>query len=290
MAFPLVSVIVPTYNHAHYLGRALQSVIDQDYLNWELIVVDNHSSDNTDEVIKKFIDSRITYLKIHNNGVIAASRNAGIRASKGDWVAFLDSDDWWNANKLQTCCQCIDEKVDLIYHRMKIIDDRQSIFKRTSVNTWQVKSPVLRDLLLRGNPIVNSSVMIRKKLINQIGGINEQFDMVTAEDYNTWLQIAGVTESFRYIPKHLGNYLQHSQNTSRKDMSIPSRVACEKFMYSLNGRQLKRLESNFRFVSALFKIRAGEDTTLRNNLWFCICHGSFITKLKSIIVLIVSLK
>ena len=69
---PLVSVIIPNYNHAQYLGRALQSVLDQTYTHWEAIVIDNHSTDNSDEVTARFIDPRITYLKIHNNGVIAA--------------------------------------------------------------------------------------------------------------------------------------------------------------------------------------------------------------------------
>lgn len=72
IADPLISVVIPTYNHAHFLGLALQSVLDQTYTRWEVIVVDNHSTENTNEVMRKFTDSRITFLKIHNNGVIAA--------------------------------------------------------------------------------------------------------------------------------------------------------------------------------------------------------------------------
>ncbi len=94
----LVSVVIPTYNHARFLGRALQSVMDQTYKNWEVIIIDNHSQDNTDEIVEAFKDPRITLLKIHNNGVIAASRNMGIRAAKGEWIAFLDSDDHWYPN------------------------------------------------------------------------------------------------------------------------------------------------------------------------------------------------
>ena len=85
---PLVSIVIPTYNHARYLGRALQSVLDQTYINWEAIIIDNHSTDNTDQLVASFSDSRIIYLKIHNNGVIASSRNAGIREAKGEWIAF----------------------------------------------------------------------------------------------------------------------------------------------------------------------------------------------------------
>ena len=90
---PLVSIVIPTYNHANYLSKALQSVLDQTYKNWEAIVIDNHSTDDTNEVINRYVDPRIKYLKIHNCGVIAKSRNVGIQTAKGEWIAFLDSDD-----------------------------------------------------------------------------------------------------------------------------------------------------------------------------------------------------
>ena len=114
---PLVSVVIPSYNHGRFLGRALQSVLDQTYTNSEVIVVDNHSTDNTDEVMASFADQRITYLKIHNNGIIAASRNAGLRLAKGEWIAFLDSDDYWSGNKLEQCILNRSNN-DVIYHRL----------------------------------------------------------------------------------------------------------------------------------------------------------------------------
>src|SRR4051812_44716056 len=97
---PLVSVVIPTYNHAQFLGRALGSVIAQTYTNWEAIVVDNHSQDDTDAVVASQSDPRIKLLKIHNNGVIAASRNKAMREARGEWIAFLDSDDAWYPEKL----------------------------------------------------------------------------------------------------------------------------------------------------------------------------------------------
>ena len=114
--FPLVSVVIPTYNHAHFLGRALQSVIDQTYTNWEVIVIDNHSTDNTDGVVISFSEPRIRLIKINNDGVIAASRNLGIRDAKGDWIAFLDSDDCWYSQKLKVIMATIavDDSYDVV--------------------------------------------------------------------------------------------------------------------------------------------------------------------------------
>jgi len=80
----MVSVIIPSYNHAHFLKQSLKSVIDQTYSNWEAILVDNHSEDNTDSIINSFANARIKILKIYNNGVIAVSRNLGIKHACGE--------------------------------------------------------------------------------------------------------------------------------------------------------------------------------------------------------------
>jgi len=124
----LVSVVIPTYNHARFLGRALQSVLDQTHFKWEVIVVDNYSTDNTDEVMAKFSDSRIRHLKIHNKGVIAVSRNMGVREAKGEWVAFLDSDDWWTKTKLEECLHRAHEAFDLVYHDLEIVSGKSRFF------------------------------------------------------------------------------------------------------------------------------------------------------------------
>lgn len=89
----LVSIVIPTYNRAQDLERALKSLLAQTFCDWEALIVDNYSKDNTDELIKSFNDPRMKLFKIHNQGVIAASRNVGIKNAKGGYVAFLDSDD-----------------------------------------------------------------------------------------------------------------------------------------------------------------------------------------------------
>ena len=85
----LVSVVIPTYNHTKFLNKALNSLIKQTYDNWEAIVVDNNSIDNTTNIVKKFNDKRIKYFKFSNNGIIAKSRNFGIKKSRGKWIAFF---------------------------------------------------------------------------------------------------------------------------------------------------------------------------------------------------------
>lgn len=280
-ATPLVSVVIPTYNHARYLGRALQSVLDQTYVNWEAIVIDNHSTDNTDEVMGSFANPRITCLKIRNNGVIAASRNAGIRAAKGEWVAFLDSDDWWTVDKLQVCVDRINDQVDLIYHDLRIVTEQRRIFGRKTIKSWQVKQPVLVDLLLKGNPIANSSVVVRKNLLEQIGGIDECAEMIAAEDYNTWLRLAQITDRFVRLPRILGCYLQHNQNISQKDMSISAQRAVTEFMPVLNEQQKLKLDAGFKYARGRFNYSVGNYIEARSDLLFSIRYDYLIFKVKA---------
>lgn len=98
----LVSIIMPSYNTARYISETIQSVLAQTYSNWELIIVDDCSKDNTDEVVSEYLtDERIRYIKNDSNGGAAVSRNRALREAKGKWIAFLDSDDLWEAEKLE---------------------------------------------------------------------------------------------------------------------------------------------------------------------------------------------
>lgn len=97
----LVSIIMPSYNTAKYISYSIESVLNQTYKNWELIIIDDCSTDNTDEIIKKYnSEERIKYLKNEKNSGAAISRNRGLKEAKGKWIAFLDSDDLWKPEKL----------------------------------------------------------------------------------------------------------------------------------------------------------------------------------------------
>ena len=98
---PYFSIIVPNYNNDKFIGRCIKSILDQTFKNWEIIVIDNLSTDRSKEIIKTFNDDRIRFYEVNNNGIIGKSRNIGINHSKGVWLSFLDSDDLWEKDKLK---------------------------------------------------------------------------------------------------------------------------------------------------------------------------------------------
>jgi glycosyltransferase involved in cell wall biosynthesis len=212
---PLVSVVIPTYNHAHFLARALQSVLDQTYPNWEVIVVDNHSQDNTAEVIQGFEDSRITVLKIHNHGVIAASRNMGMRTARGEWIAFLDSDDLWYPDKLETVMKEArrDATIDVFSTDEVLVND--STGERKLLRYGPYCQDFYKRLLLRGNCLSPSAALVRRDFLscNRIG-FRENKEFITAEDYDFWMICAREGAKFKCLRSVQGEYLIHATNSS----------------------------------------------------------------------------
>ncbi len=123
----LVSVIIPTYNRAHLIKRSAMSVLNQTYSNLELIIVDDGSTDNTEEVVKSIDDSRITYIKQPNQGACAA-RNNGIVHAQGEFIAFQDSDDVWHEDKLEKQLKCLKETgADLVFCCLNRIEDGKKV-------------------------------------------------------------------------------------------------------------------------------------------------------------------
>jgi glycosyltransferase involved in cell wall biosynthesis len=249
---PLFSVVIPTFNSANKIHLALESVLAQTYENFEILIMDDGSTDNTAEIVSSYISPKIIYENDVNFGGPARPRNRGISLAHGEWICFLDADDWWTKDKLQTCYNNISDKVDLIYHNLAIVGGKPLIFRRKIVNSWQVKQPVLIDLILNGNPIANSSVVVRKSFLESIGGISENRKLIAAEDCNTWMRLAELTDQFLYLPKNLGFYLTHSQSLSKKDMSEPYIESIKEFLDSLNTKQLRIVESNASYISGRY--------------------------------------
>ncbi len=291
---PIVSIIIPTYNHANFINKALKSIIDQTFENWEAIVIDNHSSDDTEKILKKYQDPRIKYIKIHNDGIIAKSRNLGIQESRGEWIAFLDSDDWWVKDKLKVCLNNINDKIDLIYHDLEIINDSSNFFfKKKKFKGRLLSKPILKDLLVgaikEGNAIGNSSVIVRKNILTKIGGINENRNLVASEDYNTWLRIAKLTDEFKYINKKLGYYLVHNASTQIKNLSIPHKQAVLNFMDFYTSEQKLNLEIKWKYMSGCYNDYIKNHVKAKQEFIFVLRKGSFNFKLRSFLKIILIL-
>ncbi len=212
---PIFTVIIPTYNHAEFLIHALRSVLNQTFLSWECLIVDNHSNDNTEEIVKEFNDPRFKLIKIHNHGVIAASRNLGIENSKGEWIAFLDSDDLWYATKLEVVASEIfaNKELDVVCTNEWLIQKESSI--KTLLRYGPYCKEFYQALLIDGNRLSTSATVIKKNFLNKsLLRFREDKNYIAVEDYDLWLRLANCGAKFSFLNSIQGEYLIHAGNTS----------------------------------------------------------------------------
>ena len=181
----MVSVIIPTYNRGYCLSESIDSVLNQEYRQIELIVVDDGSTDETPELMAKYPD--LIYLRLEENSGVSHARNLGIERAQGELICFLDSDDLWEKNKLTV-------QVDWMQaHPDCKICYSDEIWIRNGVRVNQMKKhrkysgDIYRQCLALC--IVSpSSVMLRSSLLQEVGGFDETFPV--CEDYDLWLRIA----------------------------------------------------------------------------------------------------
>jgi len=213
---PLVSVIMPSFNSGKFIHKTIKSVVSQSYNNWELIVIDNHSTDNTLDIVRSFNDDRINILSINNKGIIASSRNLGIKKSTGELIAFLDSDDLWYPSKIEMCLNYISDDIGLVCHSeiWSYRNDEIEIKKREIHYGFNGKASFDK-LLFIGNCISTSAVVVYKKHLKEVNYFDESNDLVTVEDYHLWLKLLRNRISIKFIPIVLGEFLIHGKNTSK---------------------------------------------------------------------------
>jgi glycosyltransferase involved in cell wall biosynthesis len=189
---PAVTVVITTFNRATIVGRAIRSVLAQTFQDWELIVVDDCSTDETEQAVRSFSDGRITYLRHDRNRRQAAARNTGIRRARGEFVAFLDDDDEWMPEKLQKELEVFrnsDPEVGLVYSGRMMLDQQGRVVKiRIPAECGWVHEALLEwDLI--GSP---SRVMVKKQVLDHLGGFDETF--LNCEDYELWLRVTKVSK------------------------------------------------------------------------------------------------
>lgn len=193
MKNPTVSVIIPTYNRAHLVGRAIESVLNQTYKDFEIIVVDDGSTDNTEEVIKQFQkqDKRIKYLLHEKNRGGSAARNTGIKAVEGEYITFLDSDDEWLPEKLEKqiiMFQSLEDKIGFVYVGSFI--EEQNTGRKMIAKRPFLKKPAhaYKRMLAKNLPGTCSTIMVRSDIFTEVGGFDEQ--LTSQQDWDFSLRVA----------------------------------------------------------------------------------------------------
>lgn len=205
---PLVSIILPTYNRSQLLPRAINSVLEQDYDCWELIIIDDGSTDNTCCVVKSYKDERIKYTHFERNRGIGHARNWSVNHAQGDYIAFIDSDDKWLPGKLQNQIQIFQkhQQIEILFGDFininQTVATRERGFaqgtkalnsmKRRQLDEtlWEIVDGFLR-ALLTGNFIAPSSVMFHKNVLYQVGNFNSSLS--GPEDFEYWWR-CGINE------------------------------------------------------------------------------------------------
>ena len=209
---PIVSVIITTYNRGYLIDKAINSVLNQTYQDYEIIIVDDGSTDNTKEVVKGFIDSRINYIFYADNLGVSAARNTGIKASQGEYIALLDSDDEWLPEKLE---------------KQVVILQNES-FEVGVVCSWQFninangeyicrrhlpkKGGNIYEDLLYTNPISAPTLLIRKECFEKVGLFDDLLN--GQEDWDMWIRISKYYE-FALIKIPLLKYRLHPNQISK---------------------------------------------------------------------------
>jgi glycosyltransferase involved in cell wall biosynthesis len=206
---PLISVVIPVYNRSWELQRALDSLARQTMRDFEVIVCDDGSTEDIRSVLAPFESLiEISYLRIENSGGPARPRNVAIGKARGEWIAFLDSDDWWDDDRLAIVKAELSNDLDLLYHSLRVVtaEGLTHTQERRTIIGDPLRGNSLRHLALFGNPVPNSTAVVRRSLLNQIGGICEDRTIVAVEDYDTWLRLLEAGARMRFLDQVLGSY------------------------------------------------------------------------------------
>ena len=249
----LVSVIMPSFNTAKYIAETIDSVLAQTYQNWELIIVDDCSTDNTDEVVGKYLtDTRIKYLKNEQNSGAAASRNKALREAKGKWIAFLDSDDFWEPEKLQKQIGFMEETGHkFTYTDYKLINENGDYLPYVITAPKKITKRKLYNYCYVG--II--TVMYDSDAI----GLIQIAEVEKNNDYAMWFQAIEKT-AFYHLPESLSIHRRRTNS-----LTSGSKLKLIKHHYLLFRKVLKKSS----FVSVVLTV---------NNLFFGLLKKLFYRK------------
>jgi glycosyltransferase involved in cell wall biosynthesis len=237
MKQPTVSVIVTCYNYAKYLEGCLKSILNQTYQDYELVIVNDGSTDNTDDVIARFLDNKkVIYINQSNTGQAIATNNGIIRAS-GEFIAFLDADDLWEPTKLEKQVSLFTrDSIGVVFSRMKFINEEGlPLYKEVTGKHYTPRSGYVTDALLFENFVPYSSTVVRKLCFEKFGMFNSEYK--NGLDWDLWLRISKEYE-FAFVDEPLLSYrIGHpGQLTANAERSVQcSELIFDRFIESNPG-------------------------------------------------------
>ena len=208
---PYFSVIIPCYNVAESLHPTFKSLTSQNFLDFEVIFVNDGSIDSTQDLLESFsLSQKIVIIKQQNKG-LGAARNVGIRASSGKFIALLDADDIWEENKLKMVYDYIQQSnCEVVCHNEYVVNESHKILK----NNYYGPYTKYEDLFFKNNCLSPSAVTIKRDVINSVGYFTEDLKLHGVEDYDMWLRMALVNVDIKYMSEFLGSYVIHGNNMS----------------------------------------------------------------------------
>lgn len=264
---PTVSVIIPTYNRAHLVGRAIRSVLNQTYQDFEVIVVDDGSTDNTEEVVKSFNDSRIRYVRHEQNRGGAAARNTGIKMAQGEYIAFQDSDDEWLPEKLEKQMKVFENapaKVGVVYTGFWSIEG--NVKKYSLDREIRHKEGDIHSQILQGNFIATPTAVVKKVCFEKAGMFDERLPRL--QDWELWIRVSKYF-NFKVIDEPLGTQYSVGEGirTDEEGLIIARKLVLEKHYeeFESAGKKVlaKQLFSIGHLLCLFGKINEGREYMVR---------------------------
>lgn len=223
---PKISIIIPSYNYANFIGETLESVFSQTYKDFEVIVVDDGSTDGTRKVIKKFLP-KIRYIKHETNLGFAPAMNTGIRAAKGKYLNFLSADDKLLPTFLEKEVAVLEKypKVGLVFSPVMFMDKEGKIIGKQKIkNGYRDKNDGYQSLLV-GNFVNLVTAIVRADIVKKVGFFNNKLRQ--NPDWDMWIRIAKKSH-LAYVPEHLAVYRQHDLNLTAEVKRNFKRIGKEK--------------------------------------------------------------
>ena len=276
---PLVSVVIPTFNYGRFVASAIQSALDQTFRDFEIVVVDDGSTDDTTEIVSRF-GAAVRYIYQPNRG-LSAARNRGIQAARGEWIGFLDADDLWLPTKLERQLSVLNGTAGgrvVVHSNYAILDEDGGIqlkWSQPGLNNpfpESLRSELsVRDFVFK-NWVGVLTALVRRHEVESIGGFDNE--LRGAEDWDLWLRLALAGHRFVYVEDSLAIYRWHRGSMqSAIDQMLASRLRLLDKLFArpdlpLSVRSLRRRAyARLYYMAAVDRYYAGQRLRMLASMW-----------------------